>query len=326
MLQIGFNIPMAGPLMAPENLVRLATEGEAMGYDYLTFGDHVIIPRDIHAKYPYSTSGEFPAGQRGDRHEQLTTIAYLAGCTSRIKMVTSIMVVGHRPAVLTAKMLANIDIMSQGRLRIGVGAGWLKEEMEALNGPPFQERGKAMDEYLLAFKELWTNENPKFEGKYVAFDDLIFGPKPFTKPHPPIWIGGESPPALRRAAQIGNGWMPISTNPERPLDTKARYAAALSQLGELADAQGRALSDITLCYRVQGHGAAAPETANDGDHRLFGGSDAQIIDDLGTLAEMGVEYVDFGFGGATIDEVIDGLARFNENVLSKIPGLRGEKK
>src|SRR6201997_2400989 len=138
-MQIGFNLPLTGPLSAPQTMVRLALEAEAMGYDYVALSDHIVEPVDIHARYPYSETGEFPKASRGERHEQLTALAYLAANTSRLRFLTSVMVVPHRPAVLTAKMLATIDVLSGGRLLVGVGAGWLKEEFEAIGAPPFEE-------------------------------------------------------------------------------------------------------------------------------------------------------------------------------------------
>src|ERR1700691_237542 len=190
---IGFNAPVAGPLAEPEALTRIAAEGEAMGFDYLAFSDHIVIPTDIQARYPYSETGEFPAGSRGGRREQLTVIAFIAAKTSRLRLVTSVMVVPHRPAVLTAKILATIDVLSEGRLVLGIGAGWCREEFEALGTDPFAERGAVTDEYLLACRELWTNENPAFDGKYVKFSNVFFQPQPVQK-RVPIWVGGESGP------------------------------------------------------------------------------------------------------------------------------------
>src|SRR5215469_7038391 len=155
-MQFGFSPPVSGPLSTPDNLARITVEGEAIGYDYATISDHVVIPRDIEAKYPYSDTGEFPGRARGDRHEQLTAVAFVAGRTSRLRLVTSVTVVPHRPAVLLAKMLATIDVLSKGRLVFGIGAGWMREEFEALGVPPFPERGAVTDEYLNACRELWT--------------------------------------------------------------------------------------------------------------------------------------------------------------------------
>src|SRR4030088_3351536 len=120
---IGFNAPTAGPLSAADNLTKIVVGGEAMGFDYATFSDHIVIPTAIAAKYPYSASGEFPGGRQGERHEQLTEIAWIAAKTTRLRLVTSVMVVPHRPAVLTAKILSTIDVLSGGRLTLGVGAG-----------------------------------------------------------------------------------------------------------------------------------------------------------------------------------------------------------
>src|SRR5436190_20703429 len=150
-MQFGFGAPVSGPLSLPDNLGRIVVEGEAMGYDYTTISDHVVIPRDIEAKYPYSDTGEFPRRSRGDRLEQLTAVAFVAGKTSRLRLVPSVTVVPHRPAVLHAKLLATIDVLSKGRLVFGIGAGWMKEEFEALGVPPFPERGAVTDEYLDAF-------------------------------------------------------------------------------------------------------------------------------------------------------------------------------
>ena len=157
-MQFGFNLPLSGPSASPAMLARLVAEGEAIGYDYAAISDHIVEPTDIHARYPYTESGEFPASSRGERHEQLTVIAYLAAKTSRLKFLTSVMVAPHRPAVLTAKMLATIDVMSGGRLIVGVGAGWLEEEFGAIGAPPFAERGEHHERHARC---CWRSHDPE---------------------------------------------------------------------------------------------------------------------------------------------------------------------
>src|SRR5205814_5774929 len=147
-MQFGFGAPVSGPLSGPRDLARIVTEGEAFGYDYCTISDHVAIPRELEAKYPYSDTGEFPGRAGGDRHEQLTAVTFVAAKTSKLRLVTSVTVVPHRPAVLQAKMLATIDVLSNGRLTFGIGAGCMKGEFQALSVPPFPERGAVTDEYL----------------------------------------------------------------------------------------------------------------------------------------------------------------------------------
>ena len=317
-MQYGFGAPVSGALSAPETLARIAIEGEAMGYDYTTISDHVVIPRDIEARYPYSDTGEFPGRSRGDRHEQLTAVAFIAGKTSRLGLVTSVTVVPHRPAVLQAKMLATIDVLSKGRLIFGIGAGWMKEEFETLGVPPFPERGSVTDEYLLACRELWTADNPRFEGKYVKFANILFEPKPVQKPHPPIWVGGESGPALRRTARLGDGWYPIGTNPQHRLDSMKRFAAGVERLRRLAREAGRDPAKIALAYRVTNWGKSLPAHADDGERRLFSGEIADVVSDLRAFRDFGVSYVDFNFNGDTAEAMIGNMRRFREEVLAKV--------
>ena len=196
-MQIGFNAPTSGVLIEPDSLTRVVTEGEALGFDYVTISDHIMVPRHLDSKYPYTNTGEFPAGTQAAWLEQFATTAYVAALTTKLRFVLSVMVVPHRPAVLTAKLLSTIDFLSKGRLTLGIGVGWCREEFEAIGAAPFDDRGHVTDEWMAACKELWTAEFPKFSGKYVKFDDVVFTPKPVQNPIP-IWVGGESGPALRR--------------------------------------------------------------------------------------------------------------------------------
>lgn len=317
-MQYGFGAPVSGLLAAPDNLARIAVEGEAMGYDYTTISDHVVIPRDIEARYPYSDTGEFPGRSRGDRHEQLTAVAFVAGKTSRLRLVTSVTVVPHRPAVLQAKMLATIDVLSQGRLTFGIGAGWMREEFEALGTPPFAARGAVTDEYVLACRELWTKDDPRFDGKYVKFADVLFEPKPVQKPHPPIWVGGESGPALRRTARLGDGWYPIGTNPQHRLDSMKRFQTAVERLRRLIREAGRDPAQVTLAYRVTSWGKSLPARADDGERRLFSGEIGDVVADLRAFRDFGVGHVDFSFEGGTPDAMVANMRRFREDVLAKV--------
>jgi len=279
-MKFGFNAPTAGPLSATVSLTKLVTEGEAMGFDYATLSDHVIIPTDIEAKYPYSSTGEFPAGSRAERHEQLIEVTYVAAKTTRLRLVTSVMVVPHRPAVLTAKMLATIDVLSNGRLTLGIGAGWMKEEFEAIDAPDFAARGKVTDEYIKAFLELWTKDKPRFAGEHVRFDNILLEPKPVQKPHPPIWVGGESGPALRRTAKLGDAWYPIGTNPANPLDSLARMKANMARLAKMTKEAGRDPKAVGLAFRCTAFGEQIPAKAGDGERRLFSGKAAEIAADI----------------------------------------------
>ncbi|MGH7053223.1 MAG: TIGR03619 family F420-dependent LLM class oxidoreductase, partial [Stellaceae bacterium] len=273
-MQIGFNLPVSGPMAAPETLLRIAREGEAIGYDYLTLTDHIVLPDTQVPGYPYSESGEFYERNPGDRCELLTTAAFIAAATTKIRLVLAVLVVPHRPAVLAAKMLATIDVLSGGRLTVGVGAGWLEPEFNAVVTTPFAERGAVTDEYIRAFQTLWSEDRPHIAGRWVRFDGLVFAPKPVQKPHPPIWVGGESGPALRRAASLGDAWYSIGSNNRHLLDTLPRFQAGGARLRKLTAAAGRDPAAVGLAYRVKRYGAAVPEKASNGERRLFSGSTA----------------------------------------------------
>lgn len=316
-MQIGFNAPAGGPLAAPDQLAPLCEGAEALGMDYATFSDHVVIPKDISTRYPYSDTGEFPAGAAGARHEQLTEVAWVAARTSRLRLVTSVMVVPHRPPVLTAKILATIDVLSAGRLTIGIGAGWLKEEIEAL-GASYEARGRITDETMAACKALWTEDTPSFQGEFCRFENLVFEPKPVQRPHPPIWVGGESGPALRRTARLGDAWYPIGVNPAFPLESLARYAAGVAKLRAMVAAAGRDPAAVALAYRVQKYGPEVPARAGDGERRLFSGTPAEIAGDLRDLRAMGVAAIDFSFPGATVAAMLASMRAFRDDILAKV--------
>jgi probable F420-dependent oxidoreductase len=227
------------------------------------------------------------------------------------------MVVPHRPAVLTAKILSTIDVLSAGRLFVGIGAGWLEEEFEAIGAPNFAERGIATDEYLQAFRELWTTAEPRFEGRFVKFAGILFAPKPIQKPHPPIWVGGESGAAMRRAARLGDGWYPIGSNPQYRLNTLSRYRVAIDRLRKLTKEAGRDPSSVALAYRVHRHGTLVDAKADNNERQLFSGTDADIAEDLRVLRELGVAAVDFSFPGATYEVVVTAMRQFHNEVVAK---------
>ncbi|SUZ91918.1 uncharacterized protein METZ01_LOCUS44772, partial [marine metagenome] len=169
-MKYGFTLPGRGQLATPERLGIIARKGEEFGFDTLLTGDHILVPKNISSVYPYTEGGEFPGSGSGESMEQITLLSYIAGQTSRIRLVTSVLIVPHRNPLIAAKSLATLDVLSGGRLVVGVGVGWMREEFQALGLPPFEERGAVTDEYIRAFKVLWTEDNPHFDGKYISFD------------------------------------------------------------------------------------------------------------------------------------------------------------
>ena len=317
-MQLGFNLPISGPTSSPHSFTRIAQEGEVLGYDYLTLTDHVVLPDMSVPGYPYSESGEFMSNSPTERHEQLTATAFIAAKTSRIRLVLAVMVVPHRPAVLAAKMLSTIDVLSEGRLVVGIGAGWLKAEFDAVVTTPFAERGAVTDEYLEAFRALWTEEHARFDGRYARFAGLIFQPRPVQQPYPPIWVGGESGPSLRRAAHFGDAWYPIGSNNRHLLDTLPRLTAGIARLRRLTADAGRDPTSVAVVYRVKRYGDAVPPVASDGERRLFSGSVADIVSDLRGLRDLGVTAIDVEVEGLDADATIANMRSFKEAIFERM--------
>ena len=312
-MEFGFGVPSRGPLASLENIVALAQKGEELGFDIITVSDHIVVPNDIDSIYPYNETGEFTSSQSGEYMEQLTTIAYLAGVTSRIKLLTSVMVLPHRSPVLTAKMLATIDVLSQGRLIVGCGVGWMEEEFEAIGAPPYAERGAVGNEYLRVFKELWTSDDPSFDGEYASFSNIAFAPKPVQQPHPPLWIGGESPPALRRAGQLGDAWYPICSNPQFPVGTLEQFADYQARVRRHAERAGRDSDELDFAYSVNWFDDAQEQIV-EGERRILTGSPIQVAADIDALEHLGVNHLMLNFQGSDLEETFDLLARFTEGV------------
>ena len=246
-MEFGLHLPASSAAVKSEDLIRFVQQAEALGFYCITVADHVIVPKNISIPYPYTIDGKYPG--TGYHLETLVTMSFLAGATERIRFLTSVMIAPYRNPVITAKMLASLDVLSQGRVIVGLGVGWMKEEFDNLKAPSFNERGRVTDEYIKAFRELWTKDNPSFEGKHCSFSDIIFLPKPVQKPTIPIWIGGHSKQALRRAGELGDGWHPIGGVPTIPLEPQD-VARDLEILAGYAQKAGRNPKEICVALRV----------------------------------------------------------------------------
>lgn len=303
----GFNLPHYTAVRgSPDDLVRFAVRGEELGFYCATFSDHVVIPRTVDSRYPYTADGKYRGA--GGHLEQLTFLSYLAGVTRTIHLVPSVMVVPHRNPVVVAKMVATLDVLSHGRVILGVGTGWMKEEFELLGLPFFEDRGAVTDEYIRAWRELWIKENPEFAGQYCSFSGLVFEPKP-RRGTVPIWIGGHSGRALRRVAELGDGWHPIGGIPSVPLEPEA-LRRDLDRLDQLLLEQGRSRKDIVVSFKPS---QFDPEKeAVQGRRRRFTGKPEEILSDVVTYGELGVDVLIFDMRGpspAAVLERMEWLAR-----------------
>ena len=302
-MHFGIGLPHFRKLASTEAIVTVAQRAEALGFDSVWVSDHIVVPRSAIARF-----GEV-------FFEPFTTLAYVAGKTERIRLGTSVIILPYRNPLFMAKALATIDVLSGGRLIVGAAVGWLKEEFEAL-GIPFTERGARSDEALRVMRLLWTEAEPNFEGRFFRFAGIKAEPKPLQKPHPPIWIGGGSPAALRRAAEFADAWHPS----HRPIE---EIAAGVKQLRKLAKARGRDPKVIDISARVPLRvvtNGKIPEP-----RPLLVGTPEQVVADIGRYKEAGVTgfMFDTYYGNPAVnDQDLKGVLATLEAFAEKVrPGL-----
>jgi len=273
-MQFGIALPHIGPAASPEAIAQVAEEAEAVGFDSVWVLDRLLWPLQPASKYPGNASGLLPAAMQ-TTYDPLTVLAFVAARTRKVFLGTSALVAPYRSPVVVAKMGATLDVMSGGRLILGIGAGWSADEFAAV-GQPFLERHERTDEFLRVVDELWTAEEPSFEGTYYRLPKSIFLPQPLQKPRPPIWIGGNTRRAIRRAAEFGDGWHP--TNRLSP----SALAEGMKSLRELAQNRGRDREAVQLTLRWN----ALPDLSDPA-------AQAELAQKLRAYQDVGVAHICF---------------------------------
>ena len=316
-MKFGLHFGSRGVAGEPDSLRAIAQKAEALGFEHFGMSDHVVVATDVASAYPYAKTGKFFAQDTGISLEQVTALSFVAAATSRIRLLTSVLVLPHRHPVLAAKMLATVDVLSKGRLTAGVGVGWMAEEIALLGGPPFAERAQASDEYIRAFRELWSAEKPVMNGAHASFENLLFAPKPAQAPRLPIWIGGEAAAARRRAGVLGDGWYPVAANPKLPLDTPDLYADGLGEVRATAERAGRDPGAITAALLAIYCRVGPEQEGRDGKRLAFTGSVQAIVDDIGRYKDRGLEHFLIGGDGSDLPGTIARLDQFASEVMSK---------
>src|SRR5689334_10729965 len=277
--------------------------------------DHIVFPVSSESDYPYTLDRRHPSG--GDALETFSILGVVAGATEKLRLVTSVLVLPYRNPVLTAKIVASLDVLSGGRVTLGVGVGWLKEEFEALQSPDYERRGAVADEWLAIFKQLWTHSPTSFAGQFYSFANIRAEPFPVQKPHPPIWVGGHSQAALRRTARHGDGWHPVGAVAASPLPPQ-EMCAHLDTLKQLTEAEGRDFATLTISYKAPLYDTGIPSP--DGSRRPFSGEPEQIAGDIRTFAAIGVHELIFDCRGQSIAESIERLQWFTAEVIPLVDG------
>ncbi|WP_376790192.1 LLM class F420-dependent oxidoreductase [Thermoflexus sp.] len=268
-MHIGICLPNYGPASSPEAIRAVAQAAEDLGFDSLWTTDHILVP-EAHSQ-PY-----------GRIFETWTTLTYVAALTRRVRLGTSILLLGLRNPVLVAKQAATLDQLSNGRLILGIGAGWLAREFESL-GMSFRRRIRFLEEGIILMRALWTNPRPRFQGRFFRIEDAVFEPLPVQPGGPPIWIGGNTEAAVRRAARLGDGWHPVGLDPET-------LRSRVAQLREWS--RGRSLSVICRMYIAMDSHLPPVYTSPTGERRMrLTGSEEQILGHLQALRDAGADGV-----------------------------------
>lgn len=206
-MKLGIMFCNAGPLVLPENAKALAEMAEAAGFESIWTVEHVVIPVGYAARYPYSETGRMPAPDDVPIADPLVFLSYVAAVTKTLRLATGILILPQRHPAYVAKEVATLDVLSGGRVLLGVGIGWLKDEFDAL-GLAFEERAARTEEAIRAIRTLWAREPQAFEGKFFRWGPVESNPKPVQQPGVPIIIGGHVEKAARRAARLGDGFFP----------------------------------------------------------------------------------------------------------------------
>jgi probable F420-dependent oxidoreductase len=310
----GCSLPTRGRLAAPDGIRSLAQLAEGLGFDSVWVSDHIILPRQVRSFYPYAADGVPVFLPDEPYFEVLSALNFLAGCTERVRLGTHVLIVPYRNPVLTAKALATLDVLSGGRVIVGVGVGWMEEEFKALGLSTYSARGSVTDEYLQLYKELWTRDEPAFEGKHYQLSGSGFQPKPVQKPHPPIWIGGHTGPAVRRAARLGDGWVPIGLRPPAILEPE-ELAGKIARLRTLTREAGRPEDAVTISFSTNVSFDKTPALSR----QTMSGRPEQVAADLLQYQDLGVRNFILSFPADSIAGQEEALQQFSSEVMPLIP-------
>ena len=307
--QFGLDVGIYGPLAQPETITSLATFAEDAGFESIWLADHVVFPTSFASKYPFSANGNFPAPTSDPLLEPIAAMGVLAGATKHIRIGTAVLIIPYRNPLLLARMLITIDQFSGGRVTLGAGVGWLKEEFEALDSPDFALRGKATDEYLAIFKAMCAGGEVAYQGETYSFPPVHSVPGSVQKPHPPVLIGGVSNPALRRVAR-NDGWLAVALGAK---EMPERLAALKRICGE----QGRRFDDLDLVYKIF-ISPGEPKIGPFGSRDMGSGAEAQIVDDLKAIVDAGFGKIVVRYRGDSAAAQKEQMERFADQIVPKL--------
>lgn len=272
----------------PSSALEVARVAEEVGFDSVWGGEHVIFPSSIESAYPYTPDGKVPATPETPIPDPLIWLAYVAAAAPTLRLGTCILILPQRNPLVLAKELATLDHLSNGRVELGIGVGWMREEFDAL-GVPWERRGARTDEYVAALRTIWSGSHVEFHGEFVDFEPLTCTPRPAQGADIPILVGGDTPAAIRRAARLADGYFPGEADP-------SKLAELIAALSVECGVQGRDPADVEI-------------------NAMFGAQMKDPVVGAAQMAEMGVGRAmvpAFFFGG---DGGLDRLRQFGESVV-----------
>lgn len=297
-MKFGVCIPHYGRPIDAAGLTEMAIKAEEMGFDSVWVTDHIIVPHVIPDR------GDIV--YRHDMLEPLALLTHLGAVTKRVNIGTSVVILPYRNPVILAKAIATADVLSGGRVIFGAAVGWMEGEFQALNAP-FADRGKVSDEYLKLLKELWTSPTPRFQGEYFQVDQVSFSPMPVQQPHPPIWIGGRSRRAVRRAVALGDYWHPTQLPPQElsiQVDYMRRHSASV----------GRE-TPPQLSFR----GTLNFSNESGSERPPLHGNAEDIAADFQEYAQLGVSHAILEIPGESFADKFRAMERFQAEVRPLVP-------
>ena len=301
--------PAVTAIAQAEYVKRMAPVIEEEGYDSVWVSDRTVFPADLPVRYPdmYGPGLANPDAQ--NVLEAMTTLSFVAGATKRLRLGLSVLVLPFRNPMLNAKMVTTLDVLSGGRVIYGVGVGWMPEEFDSM-GASFPDRGALTDEHIEIFKASCASDVPEYQGEHFATSGMVFFPRPIQKPHPPIWIGGNTNAALRRTARLGDGWHGIRYTPEELVRKRQRLAQYCKDEGRDADS-----IEVSLRATVQ---IGDAQTGPDGSRVMLTGSECEILDDLLRYEEAGLDYLVLSVAAHDTGATMDAVRQFAQNIAAKL--------
>ena len=284
-MKLGVSVPNIGPVATPEAIKTVAKKAEAMGYNSLWTVERLLWPIDPKTPYPVTPDGSLPEPYKYNL-DPLDVLTFAAALTTKIRLGPSVLDIPYYNPVTLARRLSTIDILSKGRLNVGLGLGWSPDEMEA-TGADIKVRGARADEFIQVLKALWTTDPSEFHGKFFSLSKSHINAKPVQKPHPPIYIAAFAPAALKRVASMADGWNPTGLS----VEAMAQMFGAIKQMAEAA---GRNPSELKMIVRGN---LVLRDKRVEKDRPIFIGTPDQIRQDIAACEKIGADevFLELGF-------------------------------